>query len=109
AFLLGAQTAHAVERAFPGNSLAERTDEHTARVLARLRERATVQGAARIIVGLRVPFAPQAALDKGRGARQSREIASAQVAVLDAVPSLRMRAKAIKRFEFIPFMALAVT
>ena len=79
-----------------------------AKSLADLRRLTASAGAARVIVGVRVTFAPEGLLTAGIAMQQRNEIAAAHSAVLNSVPSLKLKPETIKRFESIPFMALEV-
>ena len=114
ALLFGAvaPTAAAAERALlvptPSSSLKSTSDPAVVRELTSLRLKAETSGAARIIIGLRVPFAPEAALGAAEAGLQRAEIASSQAAVIASVPSLRGKPSTLKQFETIPFMAMEV-
>lgn len=83
-------------------------DPDTATTLNLLRKQAEKNGTTRIIVGLRVAFAPEGTMDAASVAQQRNEISRMQSAVLEKVPSVKQRPKTIKRYDNIPFMALEV-
>lgn len=74
--------------------------------LDRLRQKASAEGTARLIVGVRVGFAPEGLLTAGETTLQRDEIGRAQSALVDRVPSLRSAPGRTKRFAAIPFMAV---
>ena len=112
ALLAGAATVFAAEQVVsakePQSPLAAATDPNVVRKLDQLRKDAAEKSAIRIIVGLRVPFAPEGTLDSATAAQQREEIARMQSYVLEKVPSLKQRPENIKQFESIPFMTLEV-
>lgn len=71
---------------------------------AALEQKAALGGTVRVIVTLKVPFAPEGKLDLGVAATQRSEIATAQQSVERSVPR-RERAK-VHSYETIPFMAM---
>lgn len=105
--------ARAAERVQLGNALASPLaasgDAGTVKALDALRRRAARVGTARVIVGVRVPFAPEGLLAAANRTQQRNEIATAHSALLDKIPTLRQKPETTKRFETIPFMALEVT
>ena len=110
---LFASPTWATERVYlghhPAGALAGSADPRTAEVLTTLRQHAASRGTARVIVGVRVPFAPEGHLDVASVAQQRSEIATAHEVVLNTVPSLRQKPDHLKRFQTIPFMAMEVT
>lgn len=78
------------------------------RAAGSLTMQAKANGTTRIIVGLRVAFAPEGTMDAASVAQQRNEISRMQSAVLEKVPSVKQRPKTIKRYDNIPFMALEV-
>ncbi len=108
--IAGAANALAADRIFLGDAqdlpLAANANPDTVKTLNELRKQAKNNGAARIIVGVRAAFAPEGLMSASNVALQRNEIASAHSAVLDKVPSLKQKPEKIKRFEFIPFMAI---
>jgi subtilisin family serine protease len=111
--LVAGLPASAVERTLMGKSLdmplSAAADPDTVQTLNTLRRQAATAGSTRVIIGVRVPFAPEGALSASSASQQRYEIADAHAAVLDQVPALQQRPGTIKRFETIPFMALEVT
>ncbi len=75
--------------------------------LERLSALARARGTVRVIVGIRIAEAPEGAMDEETPRSRQNAIAAAQSAILAAVP-IEAR-NSIKRFEFIPFLALEVT
>ena len=114
AFMLIVDVANALaaERAVLGNvaqiPLAASDAPDAVRTFNLLRKQAEKKGTMRIIVGVRAAFAPEGTMDADSVAKQRREIAQAQSAVLEKVPSLKQRPEGIKRFYNIPFMSLEV-
>lgn len=112
-WLLCATPTWAAERVVLGNTLAgplaASADAGTAKTIGALRRQAARVGTTRVIVGVRVAFAPEGKLAPASVTQQRNEIALAHSAVLDKVPSLKQKPETIKRFETIPFMALEVT
>ena len=110
--IAGVANAFAADRVVLGNAtqipLTARTDTDTVRILNLLRKQADKNGTTRIIVGVRVAFAPEGTMDAASVARQRDEIARMQSAVLEKMPSLNQRPEKIKRYDSIPFMALEV-
>lgn len=102
--------AFAAERVIMGDTLgiplAASNNPDTIQTLNVLRQQAAMNGATRVIVGVRAAFAPEGLMSASDVAVQRDEIAAMQSAVLDKVPSLRQKPEKIKRFEFIPFMAI---
>ncbi len=92
-----------------GAALNAATEPHIAQTLGTLRRRAAVEGTARVVVGLRVPFAPEGHLAVATVVQQRDEIAAAQASVLSTIATLLQKSASTKRFETIPFMALEVT
>lgn len=84
------------------------TNADVVRTLSLLRRQAKEKGTTRIIVGLRIAFAPDGGLTTAAAAQQRNEIARMQSVVLEKIPSLKQRPENIKRFESTPFMALEV-
>ena len=70
---------------------------------------AQANGSVRVIVGLRVPFAPEGRLPEASAAQQRTEIAAAQQEVLTTMPSLNSADRHPKLFQTIPFMAIEAT
>ncbi len=74
---------------------------------AGLLAKAQAEGAARVIVGLRVAFAPEGALDNQSLVRAQRlNIAQSQQRLLSRLTAFRV--SAVKQFAYIPFVALEV-
>lgn len=86
----------------------DRADAASAESLERLSRIAATRGYVRVIVGVRVPFAPEGLLDPLDAAGQHREIAVGQERVLARLGPLRNPA-AIRRYETIPFFAAELT
>lgn len=63
----------------------------------------------RVIVGVRVPFAPEGHLSTSTVQQQRSEIATAQNTVLQKIASLQKEGRSVKKFETIPFMALEIS
>lgn len=72
--------------------------------LARLRQKAASAGTVRVIVGLRVPFAAEAALSRAEAANQRRDISRATRAVLGDLPDIDQATT--RSFGTLPFVAL---
>ena len=85
------------------------TPPDTDRTLNLLRKQSEENGTIRIIVGLRLAFAPEGTMDADSGAQQRNEIARMQSAVLGKISSLQQRPESIKRYASIPFMTLEVS
>src|SRR5665647_1550337 len=77
----------AAERVFLGHTLgiplAASADPHTAQTLNTLRQKVASFGTVRVIVGVRVAFAPEGKLAPASVTQQRNEIALAHSAVLD--------------------------
>ena len=102
----------AAERAFlgdnPGIPLAASAKPDTAQTISALRQQATMNGAARVIVGVRAAFAPEGLMVSSIAAQQRNEIARKQSEVLGKLALSKNKADKVKQFETIPFMALEV-
>lgn len=102
----------AAERVILGDAqnvpIAANSNAAVATPLADLRSKTASGGAARVIVGVRVAFAPEGLLTAAIAKQQRNEIVVAHAAVLNSVPSLKQKSKTIKRFETIPFIALEI-
>ena len=111
----GTQAASATaQRNFIGKPanipLAQSQDSDTVKTIGDLRKQAAgAGGAARIIVGVRVPFAAEGLLPASEATLQRNEIATAHANVLDKLPAFKQKSKTAKQFESIPFMAMEVT
>lgn len=107
---LGAASALAAERVVLGDPLGvppvASASPDTAQTLNKLRQQARTDGVARLIVGLRVGFAPEGLMSAGNVALQRGEISHAQSAILDRIASLKRTPGKSKRFASIPFMAI---
>ncbi|HOE41643.1 MAG TPA: S8 family serine peptidase [Rhodoferax sp.] len=113
-WLTGAQYALATaERVVLGNSLAiplaASTDPSVSNALDKLRKKMAQTTAMRVIVGVRVPFAPEGLLAAASSAQQRIDIAAGHRAVLGKIPALAEKTDKSRLFETIPFMALEVT
>lgn len=93
----------------PATTVASRSDASTVQTLSRLRDKATREGTVRVIAGLRVPFAPQGTLSVGAAATQRSEIAATRATVLSRLSEVAGRAHAVKAFDTVPFVGLALT
>lgn len=103
----------AAERIILGNAqgmpLAATQDPGISAIFTELKSKAKKNGTVRVIVGVRVPFAPEGKLDHAEQAKQRSEIAVAQKAVLAKIPLLTGANRQPKRFSTIPFMGLELT
>ena len=78
--------------------------------LASLQGKASAKGHIRVIVGLRVPFAPEGALAQVERATQRQEIATASRALRARfAAAVNGRPSAVRSYSALPFMALEVT
>lgn len=77
--------------------------------LQNLASTALKNGSVRVIVGVRVAFAPEAGLAGATAAQQRSEIASAQSAVLSRLPMATQQNSSVRRFASIPYLAMSVT
>jgi subtilisin family serine protease len=78
--------------------------------LSALRKTAIDTGTVSVIVGLKVPFAPEGALTPAESGEQRAEIAAAASAVQSKFASAVSRSpKSVRSFGSIPFMAMEVT
>jgi len=78
--------------------------------LGRLNRAATAKGRLRVIVGLRVPFAPEASLPANERLTQRRDIAAATGMLRGRFASaVYSRPSAVRSYTTLPFMALEVT
>ena len=66
-------------------------------------------GSVRVIVGVRVAFAPEGKLSGTSAAQQRSEIASAQSVVLSRLPKAMQQNSNMRRFASIPYLAISVT
>lgn len=107
-----AVAANAAERAVLGNHienpLAYTANPVTQKTLIALRQQANELGKTRIIIGLRVPFAPEGAMTAASAMQQRDDIAALQSTVLAKMAWFEGKNGRNKRFESIPFMALEV-
>lgn len=75
-----------------------------------LRSTALRNGSVRVIVGLRVPFAPSMSLSAGEARQQDAEIAAATAAVRQRFAATMARApERVRSFANVPFIAMEVT
>jgi subtilisin family serine protease len=108
--VFGAQSAERVLLGAPPNTtVAGRADNQTVGELNRLRATAARAGTVRVIVGLRMLFAPQASLPPNEARAQRNDIAAARATVLARMPGLAARLDAVRAFETVPFLGLTVT
>ncbi|MBP6418324.1 MAG: S8 family serine peptidase, partial [Giesbergeria sp.] len=77
--------------------------------LQELSSAAQKNGSVRVIVGVRVAFAPEAKLAATIAAQQRSEISSAQATVLSRLPASVKPASTVRRFASIPYLAMSVT
>lgn len=63
----------------------------------------------RVIVGVRVPFAPEGYLSTSTVQQQRSEITTAQNTVLQKITSIQNEGRSVKKFDTIPFMALEIS
>lgn len=77
-------------------------------ILENFRQQTLKQGKVRVIVGLRVPFAPDAALSAANAQAQRADIQAMQFDVLGRFPLVHEEVR-YKTFEFIPYMAMTLT
>ena len=86
------------------------TTPASAAYLDNLKQTATAKGSVRVIVGLRVPFAPEASLSRSEGLAQRRDIAAAARTLRGRFAgALYRNPKAYRSYSTLPFMALEVT
>jgi subtilisin len=76
------------------------------RIPSAVTAQATAHGSVRVLVGLNVAFAPESSLGVSGVQSQRASITRAQNAVLGRV--MRAKSTSIRRFNYIPFMALEV-
>jgi hypothetical protein len=88
--------------------LSASNDPDTVKILGNIHQQIKAKGAIRIIVGIRVAFAPEGSLDTESAAQQRKEIAQMQSLVLEKIPALKQKSEQIKRYSSMPFMALEV-
>lgn len=105
--------ALATERTFLGNpansTVADFKNVASSQVVSQLKQVSAINGTVRIIVGVRVPFAPEGDLSTAERTQQRSEISAAQQTVLNKVPHLAHPSRSPKVFETIPFLSLEVT
>lgn len=78
--------------------------------LQSLKQRATSSGRVKVIVGLRVPFAPEGTLSRAERSAQRVEIGTAALALRKRfATTLKSRPTAIRSYSTLPFAALEVT
>ncbi|WP_395661387.1 S8 family serine peptidase [Aestuariivirga sp.] len=117
--IMGMEPAKASERvllappptaksAASSTSFAKETTPGTIRNLREQIGRAK-DGRVRVIVGYRVPFAPEARLNPQERAQQQKEIAAAGKSLRRAFAAADKRGKGISAFDSIPFAAMEVT
>ncbi len=92
-----------------GATLGQSQDSITVKTIASLRSQVAHDGSVRIIVGVRVPFAPEGGLTASDATLQRREIATANASVLKKHPTFNLQSRKAKTFASIPFMAMEVT
>lgn len=113
ALLLPATAASAAERVllFPQDlSQIARSTSGAPASLKALRQAAATEGRVSVIVGLKVPFAPEGALPASEAEEQREEIAEATAAISARFASTITRApSAVRTYETVPFMAMEVT
>lgn len=113
ALLLPATAASAAERVllFPQDlSQIARSTSAAPASLKALRQAAATEGRVSVIVGLKVPFAPEGALPASEAEEQREEIAEATATVSARFASTITRApSAVRTYETVPFIALEVT
>ena len=109
--LLGdATAATAAQRhllATQGNSSTLSASPAAVPILRNLRALAAKAGTVRVIVGLRVPFAAEAALPAPQAARQRRDIDGVRSSLRKRLPDALLNTR--RSFDDLPFMALEVT
>ncbi|MBK9441060.1 MAG: S8 family serine peptidase [Comamonadaceae bacterium] len=76
--------------------------------LEQLRSKAQNGLPIRVIVGMRVPFAPEGLLSAANLNQQQDDIATARTSLLNKMPTLRNKLDKVKNFDHIPFVALEV-
>lgn len=108
---VSAGSAAAIEREFLGTGETQSliSSPEAAEQLNGLFSAVRENGSVRVIIGLRVPFAPEGKLSATSATQQRTEISAAQREVLDALPSLDLPDRNLKLFETIPFLAIEVT
>jgi len=67
---------------------------------------ASVDSLVPVIVGLRVPFAPEGAIPKDTASQQRLEIKASQTDLVSQLCATGSNLAQLKTFEFIPFIAL---
>ena len=74
-----------------------------------LMTKAQANGSVMVIVGLRVDFKPEGELPSSRAVQSQRQaIARAQKALLNRLSVCKYKVESIKRFDYIPSLAMAV-
>lgn len=92
-----------------GQTQAEQTESSVQHHLQTLRDQAIELGRVRVIVGLRIPFAPEGHLGAATIAEQRAEIQAMQTEVLNLLPASARLDGNVTRFDTIPFFAISVT
>ena len=90
-------------------SLVEVADDALVKRIATLRAQAENLGTTRLIVGLRVPFAPEGGLSGTEQLAQLADIRAAQDHLLNQIPTLSKTNGSLKRFDSMPFIAAEVS
>ena len=93
----------------PNSDVAKHLNLASSSVLSQLKQTSSTHGTVRVIIGVRVPFAPEGDLSTAERAQQRSEISAAQQTVLNQVPHLSQPDRNPKVFETIPFLSLEVT
>ena len=110
ALIFGGTNALAADRVILGDTMGvppvASPNPNAIQALNSLRQQARKDGVARLIVGVRVGFAPEGLMSAGDATLQRDEISNAQSAVLDRITSLKRTPGKSKRFANIPFMAI---
>ncbi|HKS26984.1 MAG TPA: S8 family serine peptidase [Pyrinomonadaceae bacterium] len=92
-----------------GQDEAART-EATARAFESLTAKVQAEGSVRVIVGLRTAFQPEGNLGGASSvANQHARISAAQDALLNRLSANNLNARSVKKFDFIPFVAMEVS
>jgi subtilisin family serine protease len=89
--------------ATPGRALSQAGEFQT------LQQQAMSKGRVKVIVGLKVPFAPEGSLAAGERVGQRRDIASAATTLRTRFSDAAQRRSGFRTFSTLPFMALEVS
>ena len=89
--------------------IASSQNQTVATAFSEIKQKAKTSGTVRVIVGMRVAFAPEGNLEPRERSKQRADISAAQRDVFTKAPQLDAPGRQPKLFETIPFMAIEAT